>query len=52
MDWEEIARVASRQAIELEKENERLVDALGLLRGYVTDDEGWRIINEALAGER
>lgn len=27
----------------------QLRDALGLLRGHVADDEGWRIINDALS---
>jgi hypothetical protein len=27
---------------------ERLTTALALLRGYVTDDEGWKLINDAL----
>lgn len=29
-------------------ENERLTTALALLRGHVVDDEGWKLINDAL----
>lgn len=47
-EWE-MAYVAERQArYHLAEERDRYQTALALLRGHVTDDEGWKLINDAL----
>jgi hypothetical protein len=42
---------AKREAVEVvpASDHDKLRDALELLRGYVHDDEGWKIIDDALS---
>lgn len=45
-EWDRWEAVLNRHAGSRTRE---LENALGLLRGHVKDDEGWRIINDALS---
>lgn len=48
IDREHTGQFLSDKVKSLETKVERLTEALGLLRGHVVDDEGWKLINDAL----